>query len=305
MQVKVKLKEGRKYPFKITGIIDLPDGNEYFVLKDPNSVKHLLLTSYYKKFNFNLGQTIQCRIDKINCSGKIFLEPEHPFYQPGKKYKFPFKFVEDFKDSLGQVYQFAVFTDVFDNDIKMPADILPEKIKPGDEVKFSISRIKKGRVYLTSNGRKEDYDHFKEGVYYYFRIVQFRSYPDKRGFYILKADPERFREGFNYKLKSKYYKKYNFKIGQSILCRLVRDGKKAYLEPKHPYYAIGKEYEFDIIGEELIDDYPSGKIETYLLRNDYGKSVHIQKKLVKGSIRNGKIKCKVTDIRKSRLYLEC
>ncbi len=300
VNVKLKLEEGHKYPFKITGIIDLPDGYEYFVLKDPNNVKHLLLTRYYKKFNFQPGQTIQCRIDKINCSGKIFLEPEHPFYKLGHNYEFPFRFIEDYKDNFGHTYQFAIFTDVFDNEIKMPADVLPKKIAPGVPLKFAISRIKKGRVYLTSNGSKEDYNHLEEGIYYYFRIIQFRLYPDNRSFYILKDE-----KGFSYKLRSKYFEKYDFKIGQSIQCRLVREEKETCLEPKHPYYTIGKEYAFDIIGEELIDDYPSGKIEAYLLKNEYGKAVHIAKKHVKGKIKNGKFKCTVSDIRKSRLYLDC
>ena len=304
MQVKVKvnlkLEEGHTYPFKITGIIDLPDGNEYFVLKDPNNVKHLLLTRYFKKFNFQLGQTIQCRIDKINCSGKIYLEPEHPFYKLGHNYEFPFQSIEDYNDNVGNLHQFAIFTDVFNNEIKMPVDVLPEKIVSGVSLKFVVSRIKKGRVYLSSNGLKEDYNHFEAGLYYYFRIVQFRMYPDNRSFYILKDE-----NGLTYKLRSKFFKNYDFKIGQSIQCRVVREEKKTYLEPKHPYYIIGNEYDFDIIKEESINDYPSGKIKAYLMKNDFGKAVHIPKKHVKGKIINGKLKCTVSDIRKSRLYLEC
>ncbi|MCD4732107.1 MAG: hypothetical protein K8R74_15980 [Bacteroidales bacterium] len=300
VNVKLKLEEGPKYPFKITGIIDLPDGNECFVLKDPNNVRHLLLTRYFENFNFQLGQTIQCKVDKINCSGKIYLEPEHPYYKLGHNFEFPFQFIEDYKDNVGNLHQFAIFLDVFNNEIKMPVDVLPEKISSGVPVKFAISRIKKGRVYLSSNELKVDYNHFEKGRYYYFRIIQFRLYPDNRSFYILKDE-----KGFTYKLRSKYFEKYDFRIGQSIQCRLVREEKEIFIEPKHPYYALGYEYDFDIIKEELIDDYPSGKIKAYLIKNDYGKAVHIPKKHVKGKIINGKLKCIVSDIRKSRLYLDC
>lgn len=300
VKVNVKLEEGHKYPFKISGIIDLPDGNEYFVLKDPNDVRHLLLTRYYKNFNFQLGQTIQCRIDKINCSGKIYLEPEHPNYKLGRKYDFPFKFIEDYKDNVGKLHQFAIFTDVFDNEIKMPIDVLPEKIEAGIPLNFEVSRIKKGRVYISGNGLKENYNRFVDGKNYYFRIVQFRMYPDNRSFYILKDE-----NGYSYKLRSKFFEKYDFKIGQSIQCRLVSAEEEAYLEPKHPYYNIGDQYNFDIIKEELIDDYPNGKIEAYLLKNDYGKPVHIPKRDTEGKIREGKLRCTVTDIRKSRLFLKC
>lgn len=298
--VKIKLEEGIIYPFEITSKIDLPDGNEYFVLKDPNNVKHLLLTRYYKKFNFKLGQTILCRIDKINCNGKIYLEPEHPHYKLGHTYEFPFQSIEDYKDNIGSLYQFAIFTDIFDNEIKLPVDVLPKKISPGLPLKFSVSRIKKGRVYLSTNGGKEEYSHFEIGKYYYFKIIQFRLYPGNRSFYILKGENR-----LTYKLRSKFFEKYDFKIGQSIQCRLIREKKESYLEPKHPYYTIGKEYTFDIIGDEYIIDYPKGKIDAYLLKNDFGKPVHIPKKNVEGKVKNRKINCKVTDIRKSRLYLEC
>jgi len=296
----VKLEEGHKYPFKISGIIDLPDGNEYFVLKDPNNVRHLLLTRYYKNFNFQLGKTIQCRIDKINCSGKIYLEPEHPNYKLGYKYDFPFKYIEDYKDNVGKLHRFAIFTDVFENEIKMPLDVLPEKIEAGVSLNFKISRIKKGMVYLSSNGLKEDYKRFEDEKYYYFRIVQFRLYPDNRSFYILNDE-----NGYSYKLRSKFFEKYDFKIGQSIQCRLVRTEEEIYLEPKHPYYNIGNQYDFEIITEELIEDYPNGKTEAYLLKNDFGKSVHIPKRDARGIISDGKLKCLVIDIKKSRLYLKC
>lgn len=303
--IKLKLKEGFMYPFVIYGKVDLPDGNEYFVLKDPNDVKHLLLTRYYKNFNFQLGQTIECRVDKINCNGKIYLEPQHPYYELGKIYEFPFQSIEDYKDNLGKVHQFAIFTDIFQNEIKIPLDTLPEKVKPGMPVRFSISRIKKGRVYLSRKTIKEEYNHFNAGGYYYFRIVQYRLYPDNRSYYILKYDHESSAEGYKYKLRSKYFEKYGFMIGQSIQCRLVNDGKETYLEPKHPYYQIGNEYMFDIVGDEFIINYPKGEMDAYLLKNDFGKAVHVPKKNVEGKVIEGKLKCRVVDIRKSRLYLEC
>ncbi len=265
----------------------------------------MLLTRYYKKFDFKLGQTIQCRIDKINCNGKIYLEPEHPYYKLGDTYGFPFQSIENYKDNLGNLHQFAIFTDVFKNEIKIPADTLPEKMEMGAPVKFMVSRIKKGRVYLSTNGQKEEFNHFEEGKYYYFRIIQFRLYPDNRSYYILKGDMDNSHEGVTYKLRSKYFEKYNFIIGQSIQCRMVHDEQETYLEPKHPYYDIGKEYTFDILGDEFIIDYPKGEIDAYLLKNDYGKPVHVPKRDVKVKVIKNQIKCTISDIRKSRLYLSC
>ena len=44
--MKVKIREGKSYPFKISGLVVLPNGNECFILIDPNNVKHLLETKY-------------------------------------------------------------------------------------------------------------------------------------------------------------------------------------------------------------------------------------------------------------------
>ena len=88
--IKVELKEGNSYLFKITGTIVLPDGSESFVLTDPNKVRHLINTQYYSEYNLKNNQEIICRIDKINCTGKIYIEPEHPHYKLGEPYNFMF-----------------------------------------------------------------------------------------------------------------------------------------------------------------------------------------------------------------------
>jgi hypothetical protein len=300
MQVKVKLEEGHFYPFKLTGFLELPDGNEHYIVKDPNNVKHLLLKRYYRNYNFKLGETIQCRIDKINCNGKIYLEPKHPVYTLGGRYEFPYLYTDEYTDNRGNIHKFAIFTDVFENEIKMPSDVIPTNISTGAKLTFTVSRIKKGRVYLTGNGKKEIFKHFKPGIYYTFKIVQFRLYPDDRSFYILED-----KEGKLYKLRSKFYEEYGFKIGLHVRCRLVNDEGESYLEPKHPEYFIGKIYKFKVVGEDLIDDYPTGKIEAYLLENKYGKDVHVPKQKVKRSAADNHVTCRVTAIKKSRLFLKC
>jgi len=43
-----------------------------------------------------------------------------------------------------------------------------------------------------------------------------------------------------------------------------------------------RERQAKIVAEELIDRYPSGKIEAYLLENNYGKGTHVLKQKYKG-----------------------
>ena len=91
-------------------------------------------------YHLKTGQTINCRIDKINCTGKIFIEPEHPYYKLGEIYEFPLVRIEK-KNNLADSNEiFVVFTDVFNNEIKMLSN---EKIVKG--LMNSLKDIKRGK----------------------------------------------------------------------------------------------------------------------------------------------------------------
>lgn len=82
------LTEGDFFPFRILNLIQLQDNEWYYILKDINGLKHFMPAEYYKNYGFTTGDEIVCKIDKINCTGRIFLEPEHPFYKIGEVYNF-------------------------------------------------------------------------------------------------------------------------------------------------------------------------------------------------------------------------
>ena len=81
-------KEGEWYNFKIINQIDIPDKGNQFVLQHTSGRKILLPADNYVKYNFAIGSSIDCRVDKINCTGQIFMEPKHPFYTIGDVYTF-------------------------------------------------------------------------------------------------------------------------------------------------------------------------------------------------------------------------
>jgi hypothetical protein len=295
----VKIKEGNNYPFQIKGIAELPDGTDYFVLIDPNQVKHLLEKKHYLQYHFEIGQFIECRIDKINCNGKIYIEPLHPFYQLGKEYEFPLIRMEK-KNNQGDS-KVAIFEDVFCNEIKLTANHFPHALKVGQSVKLKVVRIKKGLVYLSEPGFDEEYKGMTEGMEYSFIIKVFIDAPGKRNYYVI-ASPD----GSMYKLRYKFYEKYGLAVGQTIYCRLIKVGKEIFLEPSHPYYQINTCYDFEIIGEDIVPDYPTGERKVCILRNDYGKKILVPVEERKPDpLKDGKMNCRVKDIRKGRIYLNC
>lgn len=85
----IEIKEGNTYPFKIYNYIQLPDNEYYYILLDINGLKHFMPAVCYKSYKFSIGDSIQCKIDKINCTGRMHLEPENPYYKIGLHYSFP------------------------------------------------------------------------------------------------------------------------------------------------------------------------------------------------------------------------
>ncbi len=295
-KIVTRIKEGVVYPFQVSGLIRLPDNTEHFVLVDPNGVKHLLESKFYINYHFEIGQMISCRIDKINCNGKFFIEPFHPFYRIGKQYPFRVLRTEDSGKSNDQV---VIFEDVFNNEIRLHFHHFSEPFKVGQMLKLKIVRIKKGLVYLSEPGFDEDFSGMKVGTEYPFEIIDLINLPAKRSYFILVSP-----EGKKYKIRHKYYEKYGFSIGQAITCKLIKLGKELILEPEHPFYKVCQYYDFEIVGEDLLPKYPFGEKRVWILRNDYGKNVIIPERS-KEVLRTGKINCRIKDIRKGSLKLTC
>ncbi len=74
------LEEGKEYEFYVEKLLPLPDG-KYYILVDNWNRKYLLPQQYYIDYPISVGTNIFCHVNKINCNGKIFLEPRHPIYK--------------------------------------------------------------------------------------------------------------------------------------------------------------------------------------------------------------------------------
>ena len=292
----VTIEEGKYYRFRIEGEVKGVDGEELLKLSDPNGVKHLLNTQWYKNYNLKAGETVICHIDKINCSGRIFIEPVHPVYKPDEI--FDFEVVDSVKIENNNYF---LIKDVFDNKIEIPEVDLPSGTKPGDIVPCRVLTVKKGKPVLIPVAAEPDYSGFIEGDEYQFKVSGMKRYSGKYSFFILSDE-----KGNEYLLRKKFYEEYGIKTGDTIKCTFKKTGKESYFEPEHPYYKKGRKYDFFIIGEDFIYSYPDGKEEAIVLLNNYGKEILISRKDVNPEILNSnKISCVVKDIVKGQLVLDC
>jgi len=301
IQNKIELKEGNSYTFKITGTIILPDGSERFVLTDPNSVRHLLKAQYYKDYNFKNNQEITCRIDKINCTGKIYLEPGHPHYKLGEIYNFRFYTYLEVTNASNEVNTVAIFTDVLGNPVKISSDDIPGPLRSDDIVSCKVTGIRKGKVFISNDISGNDYTGMTPGVLYDFTIKEELSLGDNYDFYIIESD-----EGKRFKIRKKFYSEYYFYIGKRIKAMLNGNNGNYYLEPRHPKYEVGEIYDFEILREDIIDEYPNLKKKAYFLKNIHGKEIVIKKEDVDpASISDSHINCRVAEIKHSQVIIDC
>jgi hypothetical protein len=142
-----KLEEGMIYLFKVIGLVTLQDEQTYFILEDPYHIRHLLTCRYYDGYGINAGQEILCKVDKINCTGCVYLEPEHPHYKVGQVYEFRFRSVlnntQSTKISL-------IVADEFDNEISvdLPAGYNFTN-KDNGKVLCKLLKVRKGKPLFT------------------------------------------------------------------------------------------------------------------------------------------------------------
>lgn len=300
-KVKIPLEEGKYYPFKITGSVVLPDGSDCLILSDVNGVKHLLYHEYYLSYNLKLNQEVRCRIDKINCTGKIFIEPEHPFYKLGQTYSFVFDRYIELENADGEIEKLAVLLNGYREDIYLSADWVEKPFIPGEKVTAVVEKIKKGRVYINVGTVVNDYTGLEGGKKYRFTLAGQITMGGKYTYYVLKDEQNR-----EFRIRKKFYEKYGFKKGELITCELVESDHSVFLEPVHPHYEIGFKYEFRIIGETSIKEYPDTHVDAYLLENNYGKEIVVKKADSDPGLSIGDtIHCTVSSIKKSQVSLAC
>ncbi len=297
-------EEGQIYPFLITGEVGLPPDNEaFFILQSKFNSKHLMKKQPFVRYNLLVGETINCRIDKINCSGKIFLEPEHPFYKEGRIYEFPIVRKKNIVNSLFNTETLLILKDCWNREVFVNSTIDGGK-STKTHVACRVERIKKGKLYLTIVDGQPETPELEAGKVYPFVVKDIVTLTDKDEYYRLEDE-----QGFIHFLRRKYFADYGFGAGDTISCRVIGSSLRFrhYLEPLHPKYTIGEAYDFLLSGTENHTN-EFGKNITLLIVNDGSEKEYFADcpDTGKADMQVGsKIKCTVTDIRMSRLRLKC
>ncbi len=298
-----KLTQGKVYPFKILKIVSLGPDDDWFVLLDPYGYKILLPKVYYADYGFQIGSQISCRVDKVNCNGRVFLEPEHPHYREGEAYDFNISCKDSREDILGNKAYFFMVIDALNKQWMVTIQSKTLWDDPPKRIRCRLLRIKKGKLYLQHVEDKQGVNDVEVGKMYAFQIIDERTDPDSgKSFFILEHD-----DGHKHLLSTKHYKVYGLNVGDRIQCRIVEKAPEGYyiLEPKHPCYEVGKKYQFpvDRLEEMVFTDGFRQKI--MVVRDCFGLEVkvHLDDRLVLLFGEMPYIEAELRKINKSRLEL--
>jgi len=157
--VKGKFIEGQTYQFRYAKKITTDE--DFFVFEDFSGERYLIPTYYYKSYNFELGALINCLVTRIDCSGKVSFEPEHPYYKLGNIYDFQFKELvirleDDYNKYSGsskkrKVYELIVIDKDGNEQYIVPHEWQKKKNYKPETVSCRVLKIVKGHFSLINN----------------------------------------------------------------------------------------------------------------------------------------------------------
>lgn len=294
----MKFEQGIYYTFKILGIIDVPEKGNHYILLHESGRKMLLKREYYVKYNYEIGQDIACKVDKVNCTGQVFLEPRHPFYIEGKEYTFQkISIKEKIDKSLS-----LVVMDLLDNEIEL--FISQKQVHLiNDQISLKVERIKKGFPILLfpKTQEKTANNHLSELIE--FKITAIVS-ENSEEYYSLKDSLGKLTT----RLKVKHYKHYGFKIGHKCYCKVnwFNPNGLVQVEPENPWYKIGESYLFKINSIENYLNLEGEEVKSVIVldeaNNKCGLTLSVEE--LKQIENQSEVRAKVIGFRKGRPLLE-
>lgn len=290
----LKLKEGKEYLFLVEKELIAPDESHHYVLNGPDHKKYLIPLSLYQHYNISVGTSVKCRVDKINCKGEVFLEPENPFYKQGESYSFEVVNHELRTDNTGSDRRIIIISDKTGNRIPVPynASKLPAI---GSRVNLVVERITKGKVLPIKSSRSLSDKLLKSGRKYEFLIERIEKGIDNEDYFIVK-DPF----GNIHTIAREFYEYYGYKIGAKFKGKIMKYKKSGekIIEPENPYYMAGSVITLDVItsSENIINN-----SFTLYLKDAFGFTHCVETATLP---EKDSIQCRVVMIRKGKPVLE-
>lgn len=289
----IKLKEGCSYHFHVEREIKDPADERHLVLIGPDQHKYLLPVAVYSHYKLRPGMDVKCRIDRINCDGKVFLEPENPFYKVGRSYLFEVTGRSTRTDLSGKEQKVFIVFDRFGNHINIPCS--NDHPLTGERIRLRVLSISKGMICLEYTKISEAEIHLRAGRFYEFHVEALVKGIDDEKYLIIKD-----HSGSAHALPFKYYGYYGLEPGVRFTGKVVRNSKSGTkrIEPVNPYYRTGSAIKLSILSCSMSAVNKSFTLE---LLDKYGFLHYIESPVIP---QGDTVKCRIARIKKGRPVIE-
>jgi hypothetical protein len=291
----LKIKEGKEYKFLVEKELTMPDNSRHFIFIGPDKNKYLVPESRYSNYGISVGSLIKCRVDRVNCKGEVYLEPENPWYKEGQSYDFEVAGTEERIDNSGTRQIVAIVIDGSGNRIPVPHD----KSKPlpgsGSKINLTVERITKGRIFLVSVSRAVTDRKLLAGYNYEFVIEKIDRGMDDEEYFVVR-DPS----GNLHTIAREFYEYYGYSVGTRFMGKIIRYNKSGEktIEPENPYYKPGSVVRMQITG---ITENSINSSFTIDLKDKFGFAHCIETPV---RPRSGYVRCRIMMIKKGKPLLE-
>ncbi len=267
----MKLKEGKRYDFLVEKTIRMGE-NDYYLLKGPSGGKYLLSQKHYRHYGIKVNGTINCRVDKINCRGEVFLEPANPFYEEGKVYDFKIRGRDVRVNEDGELTPVLLLDDKSGNELIIPinkaGDYDPEKT---DHISLPVKKINKGRIIFTGSSQKSGGERIEEDGLYEFFIYDRKKGLDGKDYFLISD-----QNNSHHIIPADQYSYYGLETGKPFRGRFIQyhTTGKYKVEPLNPYYKPGEVYEFDLLS---VNNVPGDREKLLVVADKHGlrHEVHV------------------------------
>ena len=291
----LKIREGKEYNFLVEKELTMPDNSRHFIFIGPDKNKYLVPQSRYSNYGISSGSVIKCRVDRVNCKGEVFLEPENPWYKRGRSYDFEVAGTEERIDNSGTSQIVTIVIDESGNRIPVPQAKSKPVPRSGSKISLTVERITKGRIYLVSVSRAVNDRRLVPGRNYEFVIEKIERGMDDEDYFVVK-DPS----GNLHTIAREFYEYYGYSVGTRFLGKIIKynkNGEKT-IEPDNPFYKPGSVVRMQITGFKENSINSSFTID---LKDKFGFTHCIETPVRPES---GYVRCRITMIKKGKPLLE-
>lgn len=291
----LKIKEGKVYNFLVEKELTMPDNSRHFVFVGPDNYKYLVPEKRYYDYGISPGSVIKCRVDRVNCKGEVFLEPENPWYKEGQSYDFEVAGTEERIDNSGNKQIVTIVIDESGNRIPVPHDKSKPFPDPGSKINLTVERITRGRIFLVSFSRAVNDRKLVTGRNYEFVIKKVEKGMDDEDYFVVE-DPY----GNLHTIAREFYEYYGYSVGTRFIGKIIKYNKNGdkTIEPENPFYKPGSVVRMKITGFMENNINSSFTID---LKDKFGFTHCIETPVRPGY---GYVRCRIVMIKKGKPLLE-